>query len=195
MNPNRLIRQKLNIKHHDYPLPFIAWDEITRAVLAELFTELGFKVGAEIGVASGKFSQFLLDNVPELQLYCIDPYMAFARTSERVSNWRRRKAHQRLADYNATFVEMTSLDAVQDFEDGSLDFVFIDGDHRFDAVMLDLILWTPKVRKGGIISGHDYIDFYQSGVRLAADTYTRAHGINQWYITREKITTFLWVQQ
>ena len=48
-------------------------------------------------------------------------------------------------------------DAVKDIEDSSLDFVHIDGDHSYDFVMQDIILWGRKVRIGGIISGHDYL--------------------------------------
>lgn len=40
--------------------------------------------------------------------------------------------------------------------DHSIDIIFIDGDHRYEGVMRDLIAWTPKLRLGGIICGHDY---------------------------------------
>jgi predicted O-methyltransferase YrrM len=51
------------------------------------------------------------------------------------------------------------LRAADDFLDNSLDFVYIDAGHRFDDVVQDIIKWTKKVRKGGIISGHDYMEY------------------------------------
>ena len=42
--------------------------------------------------------------------------------------------------------------------DGSLDFVYIDGDHTAKGVILDLLIWLPKVRCGGLVLGDDYMD-------------------------------------
>ena len=53
--------------------------------------------------------------------------------------------------------------------------MYIDGDHSYSAVMLDIILWSQKVRDGGMISGHDYYR-YQQGVKTAVDDYVRYHG-------------------
>jgi predicted O-methyltransferase YrrM len=38
----------------------------------------------------------------------------------------------------------------------TLDFVYIDANHDYDSVMVDICLWYPKIRKGGILAGHDY---------------------------------------
>jgi hypothetical protein len=56
----------------------------------------------------------------------------------------------------AQIYEMESLKAAEAFRDGSLDAVFIDGNHRLEAVRADLAAWIPKVKVGGIIAGHDY---------------------------------------
>lgn len=53
-------------------------------------------------------------------------------------------------------VRKDSCMAARGYGDGSLDFVFIDGDHEYDGVMADIRAWLPKVRKGGVIAGHDY---------------------------------------
>jgi hypothetical protein len=44
------------------------------------------------------------------------------------------------------------------FEDESLDFVYIDANHAYSFVKQDISLWWPKVKKGGWICGHDYLD-------------------------------------
>jgi glycosyltransferase involved in cell wall biosynthesis len=49
------------------------------------------------------------------------------------------------------------MQAVTDFADESLDFVYIDGNHQLKYVVEDIVEWTKKIKKGGIIAGHDYI--------------------------------------
>jgi beta-1,4-mannosyl-glycoprotein beta-1,4-N-acetylglucosaminyltransferase len=56
--------------------------------------------------------------------------------------------------YNAK--RMTSVEAAKTYDDNSLDFVFIDADHSYESVKEDIIAWYPKIKPGGIISGHDY---------------------------------------
>jgi predicted O-methyltransferase YrrM len=75
------------------------------------------------------------------------------------------------------FLEMMSEDAVKHIPDNSLDFVYIDANHKYDFVMLDILLWSRKVRKGGVVSGHDYFNNpkYNMGVKPAVDDYVRQH--------------------
>lgn len=53
-------------------------------------------------------------------------------------------------------IRMTSEEASKNFEDNSLDFVFIDAAHDYESVRNDINFWYPKVKEGGIIGGHDY---------------------------------------
>jgi len=53
-------------------------------------------------------------------------------------------------------VKMGSTEAAGLFRDGFFDFVYIDGDHRYKPVQDDIRAWLPKVRRGGILGGHDY---------------------------------------
>lgn len=53
-------------------------------------------------------------------------------------------------------IKKTSVDAASDFEDGSIDVVFIDANHEYDAVKEDIRAWLPKIKNGGIMAGHDY---------------------------------------
>ena len=55
-------------------------------------------------------------------------------------------------------VRATSKTASEIFEDESLDFIYIDANHAYDFVVEDINLWFPKLKKGGIFSGHDYLD-------------------------------------
>lgn len=64
-------------------------------------------------------------------------------------------------------IKSLSWEASNEFDDSSVDFVFIDADHEYESVMKDINAWLPKIKKGGIISGHDY--FNPCGVKKAVD--------------------------
>lgn len=55
-----------------------------------------------------------------------------------------------------TPIRMCSWECAKLYEDRSLDFVFIDGDHSYEGVTRDLAAWYPKIKQGGVLAGHDY---------------------------------------
>ncbi|SDD85095.1 Methyltransferase domain-containing protein [Sphingomonas sp. YR710] len=55
-------------------------------------------------------------------------------------------------------MRMSSRDAAALIDNDSLDFVYIDANHSFSSTSEDLDLWFPKLKIGGIFSGHDYFD-------------------------------------
>jgi hypothetical protein len=90
-------------------------------------------------------------------------------------------------------VRKKSMDAVKDFEDESLDFVYIDGHHGFKFVTEDIWEWSKKVKKGGVISGHDYAygKWKELGpqvlqVKEVIDAYTLAFRIKNWWVLGRK---------
>jgi len=64
-------------------------------------------------------------------------------------------------------IRARSLQAVKQFEDNSLDFIFIDASHEYQDVKEDIIAWLPKVKQGGVIAGHDYLNVDFPGVERA----------------------------
>jgi len=54
-------------------------------------------------------------------------------------------------------IKMSSLEAANLYPDNSLDMVFIDADHSYEAVKADINAWYPKVKVGGYLCGHDFI--------------------------------------
>ena len=166
----------------------------TRGHLSEFLGEHGFNVGAEIGVRIGRFSRNLCENNPNLKLYCIDPWKGY---NAKYPDEKQREIYQKylenIKEYkNIITVRKYSMEAVADFEDGSLDFVFIDGNHKFDFVMMDIICWSEKVKHGGIIMCHDFYPFDDCGVWNAVRAYTHSHDI-RCYVTKEHEPTAYWI--
>lgn len=153
-----------------------------RRNLAKLFAALGYTVGAEIGVWKGWYSRVLLSNNPNLKLYCIDSWMPY----DEIQSLRKlesyyQEAKRKLLNYNAIIIRKTSLEALADIGDESLDFVYIDAAHDYENVFRDVSGWYHKVRQGGIVSGHDY-DFehrydHLAGAVKAIDDYTAINEI------------------
>lgn len=191
---HRIIWNKFHI-HDDTIKPLRAW-EGSRITLAELFNDLGYKLGAEIGVEQGKYSSVLLDKNPNLKLKCVDPWEPYGRQSVDRENRLYDETIQRLTPYRdrVEIIRKKSIDAVKEVPNGSLDFVYIDALHDFDNVMMDLIHWVPKVRRGGIVSGHDYTITHGFGIVQAVESYTRYHSIGLYYITKDTDSSFFWVQ-
>jgi hypothetical protein len=190
----KIIWNHFRIKQGDI-LPFTGWagDRIT---LAKAMGEIGYKIGAEIGVRHGWYSKVLCKEIPDLKLFCVDPYTVFSRSSQETLNNQYEQAKTRLAPYHVTFIRKRSMQAVEDFEDGSLDFVYIDALHEFIPVMLDLIHWSKKVRIGGIIAGHDYFNLYQMGVVPAVNAFTMGNNVNPWYVTRFDLEpSYFWIKR
>jgi len=159
----------------------------TRNDLAAIFAQLNYKIGVEVGTRDGTFAEILCKANPDLHLTCVDPW-ADAHIAPQYPI-----AVKRLAPYNTTLIKKTSMEAVGTFTDESLDFVYIDGNHHFDFVMLDLIYWAKKVKQGGVISLHDYA--HEGGeVVHAVNAYTRSHYIDPWYVTRERIPSAFWIK-
>ena len=130
--------------------------------LPRLFRRLGFTTGAEIGVAQGYFSKHLLRYIPNLKLYSIDAWRLFSGCrhgeTQKTMNNLYKTAKRRLEPYNCKIIRKWSMDAVKKFKDESLDFVYIDGAHDYRNVHNDIKAWSRKVKKGGIVSGDDYVD-------------------------------------
>ena len=184
---------------------------IGRDDLARLFAELGYTRGAEIGVEQGLYSEILCKANPKLHLYCIDAWTAYSGYREYVTQAKIDQfyaiSRERLSAYNCELIGKFSIDAVNDFKDGSLDFVFIDGNHTFMHVVQDITLWSRKVRAGGIVSGHDYIRRRptQTHVVEAVNGYTSSYSIHPWFLlgtraktlgqVRDKARSWMWVKR
>ncbi|MBN2711057.1 MAG: class I SAM-dependent methyltransferase [Planctomycetes bacterium] len=142
--------------------------------------------GVEIGVNRAVFSETILKFWTGGKLYCVDPwreYEGLQGADDSSHNEFYQEAMERLNNFPGRFevMRMTSAEAAGKFDDASLDFAYIDALHSYEAVKEDISLWYPKIRSGGIISGHDYLDgrIYEEdfGVKTAVDEFVKEKGL------------------
>jgi predicted O-methyltransferase YrrM len=133
------------------------WD---RANFGQWLTRTG-RLGSavEIGTDWGKFAHQLLSGW-QGRLTCVDPWSSqpgYHQCSEdREGALATARQHLSPFSERVTFLRQTSAEAAPSFADSSLDFAYVDGDHRYEMVRQDLDLWWPKVRNGGVLAGHDF---------------------------------------
>lgn len=120
-------------------------------------------IGAEIGVAGGDNAWNILNVLNIKKLHLVDHYREYLDqesggfvNQENQDNMRR-MAQERLEAYSKKCVWhiTSSVEAAEEVEDKSLDFVYIDADHGFASVLTDIRCWYSKVKKGGLVAGHD----------------------------------------
>jgi len=132
--------------------------------ISTILNNSGAMTGVEIGVFKGEFSRNILERWNGT-LYLVDPWRelsdeeyldssnhknhqdAFAQTMESIKGFENR----------AFMLRGLGEEMIHLFQDNSLDYIYIDGNHDYDHVKQDLELWWPKLKQGGLMSGHDYL--------------------------------------
>lgn len=139
--------------------------EYTRSEFLDLLNKISPKgKGVEIGVFKGDFSRevlskwggklFMVDVWRELG----DEYIDSSNHKNHLDAYEKTMENIREFEDRGIMIRSTSKDCIDLFEDESLDFIFIDANHAYDFVKEDINLWFPKLKKGGIFSGHDYMN-------------------------------------
>lgn len=174
-----------------------------RKALALLMGGMRLRRGAEIGVWEGKYAKQLCECNPGVELIGVDPWAVQEDYKEAKNDPGRMKAAyhtacQTLQPFTVRLMRMTSLEAAADVPDGSLDFAYIDGNHKRAFVEADLQAWTPKVRTGGIVAGHDFrINDRKPWIEVpeAVTAFTAERKIAPWYVlAADKSPSWFWVQ-
>jgi predicted O-methyltransferase YrrM len=127
----------------------------------------------ELGAWLGKSSSYLVDKAINKNVIIIDSWLGSPNELQTNHKLALEKDIYELFKSNMgnrkyRSIRGLSKDIVNDFEDESLDVVFIDLTHTYEEVKQDITFWLPKVKKGGILSGHDY-EIAWEGVIKAVD--------------------------
>ena len=113
-------------------------------------------LGIEIGVFCGETSAFFLSIAPEVHVIGIDPIIPDSMGGcDCIGNKEQIFAEVETQKDRFELIEDYSYNVHDRFEDGTVDFIFIDGDHNYEAVKRDFELYYPKVREDGLIFFHD----------------------------------------
>lgn len=172
------------------------------ALLNELFCEK--KIGVEIGVHRGDLSWRLLGSNRNIFLYMVDPWeecapdSSYMTTEDHINRFTQeehdeamRQAMNNVHLFSGQYkvLRMTSEEAAKQFADETIDFVFIDGDHSYEGCSSDISLWYPKLKEGGLLSGHDYREGRNYGVMQAVHEFSKSH--NKPFRTGQNYTWFV----
>jgi hypothetical protein len=130
--------------------------------LSGLISENGWTSGAEIGVKEGQTTFHLLGNNPALRMVAVDAWKPQPQSGEfGYMDWPHEeheaafRARAGAFEGRCQIMKMQSVEAASHIRGGSLDFVFLDGDHSTSALVMDIKAWLPKVKAGGLLAGHD----------------------------------------
>ena len=139
--------------------------------IAELHPELINSVALEIGVATGTNAERIISALKPRELVLIDPWEATGnRAQDRGDNQETHtaaynEAKRRFENHSSIKTELVQAfaeEVVDNYEDESFDFIYIDGDHSYKGCKKDLDMWYPKLRKGGFFGGHDFTGNWNS---------------------------------
>lgn len=206
------IATKFDLDLHARRLP-IEIPNTNRDTLARLFYLLEYGKGVEVGVERGLFSEVLSQHNPGVRLFCVDAWQPYRGYRDHVDASKLERFYEETAERvkpypHTRIVRSFSVTAAAQFNDGELDFVYLDGNHNFQNVVADLAAWTPKVRDGGIVAGHDYVLHRwpnQIHVVQAIRGWTDAYEIAPWFVLgsqakndgllRDDARSWFWVHQ
>jgi hypothetical protein len=176
--------------------------------LGEFLNECGLDgLGAEVGSKAGRFAAAVLAAWGGRGLTLVDPWEAqppavyadAANDPAGLAADYAAAARLAASDARVGLLRGYSPGAAGHFRDGSLDWVYLDGNHSYPAAAEDLRAWYPKVRPGGLFAGHDYldgvvggtlfgvktaVDRFAAGVGLAAAFTTADPPFRSWYVRK-----------
>ena len=127
----------------------------------------------ELGAWLGKSSAYLCDNAPQ-NIIIIDTLkgspnelQTFHKLATETDIYNIFQSNMEGREYTA--IRETSLQASKQFEDNSLDAVFIDLTHTYEEVKQDILTWLPKVKQGGILGGDDYHEVWPGVIQAVKE--------------------------
>ena len=156
-----------------------------REELPEFLNSLGLTgKGVEVGVEHGDYSDILLGRSNLHILFSVDSWSQYNEDGFLVKTDELHETHmqitiEKLKKYGGRnqILRLKSVDAAKLFQNGELDFVYIDACHSYEECKNDILAWHPKIKLGGILGGHDYMDPFP-GVKRAVNEFVADHNID-----------------
>jgi len=167
-----------------------------------LLNELGCKKGVEVGAFKGVFTASLARKSPNTEVTGIDAWTVYKGYKDTditsLESEAQTEAEHRASEIpNMKLKKAWSLDAAKTYNDGSLDFVYIDANHDYEHCKEDLEAWAKKVKSGGLVMGHDYVknEKQNVGVIKAVDEWVKKYNISPLFIWADSTPSWMYVQK
>lgn len=143
----------------------------------------------ELGVYNGKFASKMLKHVKIKTYTGIDGWdKAYGKTSEQAWGF----AQKAVSEYrNAVLIKGETTTVLRNIPDDSFDVVYIDSSHEYEHTLQELRLCKLKVRRGGVISGHDYECSNHPGVTEAVQEFLEEQGSEMWFRYVDNFSQYL----
>ena len=170
-----------------------AWKGLYYGIFSKIIGDNDFKVCAEVGIGYGFHAREILENTGVEKLYLVDPMTyypndMFADDVLRYGGFELlvKNITLHLQEYSPryTWFRCPSLGITQEqIGEETLDAVFIDGDHSYEAVTQDLAFWWKKLKKGGWLLGDDYQSMFP-GTTRAVDEFSQQYHVKMELLTK-----------
>ena len=172
-----------------------SWVSLYYGIVTDIINKYEYKKIAEIGIGYGLHAASILKNTNIDKLFLIDPLKFYGNDLFPINI-------QKMGGFDKLLKNITILlskydnkyDIIRkssnqvdnnDISDNSLDLVFIDGDHSYDAVLKDLDLFYKKIRVGGMILGDDYMSCHP-GTKKAVDEFVASNNLKLNFLAKNK---------
>lgn len=158
----------------------------------------------EIGVYRGDFAKKIYDTLNPYKLHLIDPWAIGSDKNSTAPQYEgilnglntaysdsndlilvKNLLKDGLSDRRIILHRGFSYDEVNNFSDKYFDFVYIDATHLYESVKADLNMFLPKLKNGGIIGGHDYIEHDSFEVIKAVDEFVKENNTKLLFVSEE----------
>eukprot|EP00758_Cryptobia_borreli_P008525 Tbor_TRINITY_DN5396_c0_g1::TRINITY_DN5396_c0_g1_i14::g.4634::m.4634 len=158
----------INNIYHLKPIPTL----ITRAEIPFILERENMSIGVEIGVDKGGFAAHTLKKWPSCKEYHLvdiwkkqKNYVDFFNENDTVQEYKFRKAKKKLKQWlkseggqdKVRICRNLSTICAKQYTDMYFDYIYVDARHDYKGVLDDIVHWWPKLKKGGIMAGHDYV--------------------------------------
>jgi len=173
-----------------------------RNILLNLFPK-GGRV-AELGVFTGEFSKILFETLDPSELFLVDIFPSYMTSGDKdgnniievnLENYYQILVEEYKNNSKVKIIKSKTIDFLNSLDDEYLDMVYIDADHSYDGVKNDLELSYKKVKKNGIIFGHDYSNKMFPEVVKAVDNFCYFYNLKIEFLTQDGCPTFVCIKQ
>lgn len=147
------------------------------------------EVGSYQGRSAAYMAVEIANSGKRIRFDCVDPFNGLGGYSVSLEGFH---GNMSLATGYYNSIAMTSPEAADLYEDESLDFVWLDGDHSVEGMEKDVPAWLSKIKPGGYYGGHDYAPSSDNGVHPAVSKYLKDYSLYQGHLF-ESHTVQSWI--